>query len=115
VKRVSNCLPTPNQFYETVIRICEERGDVWGECCVFSRIIGGFNLENSDVLFHQQCEIHFRLKRNIPLKNTQSHPVAIEWSFSVSNECGVRHSFETLFVGCEMSVRNRKCIFAKEK
>jgi hypothetical protein len=42
VKMVSNCLPTPNQFHETLLRICKERGDEWGEC-VSSRILGGFN------------------------------------------------------------------------
>ena len=45
VKMVSNCMPTPNQFHETLMKICEERGDEWGES-VHSRILDGFNFEN---------------------------------------------------------------------
>jgi hypothetical protein len=48
-----------------------ERGEEWGEC-VDSRIFGGCYLENCDASF-QECDIHFRLKRNIRLKNTPSH------------------------------------------
>ena len=87
----------------------------------FNFLVGGILLANCCSFF--RSEVFGIIKAEVPRRQTLFVTnwadcllfPTLQWSFSVSNECGVRNSFKTLFVGCEMSVRNGKCIFAIEK
>ena len=66
MKNVSNCKPTPAAFHNEISNICSQRNDEWGKT-VYTRISGGFDMENGDIAFHKQYEINFRINKSIPL------------------------------------------------
>ena len=50
---------------DSVLKVCEERGDSWAEV-VKARLLHVHDLPAADAIYHQPCSVNFRTKKQIP-------------------------------------------------